>query len=320
MTPARWATSTGPDELTARSTSGSALERSHRTHHQVDAAAAATRPSTLGEVQPQLEPFVMPSSSTNSVLASTTAPGRSKRAGNLVAAPRVLATTASEGEHAEAARHPEHRLPPVGRRARCPSRPARARRRARRRRRSRPPRLGSGDGPGARRGRSRTTAGSRPSRCPASARPATTTSSEPATAASTDPAKAAPRQPSKSVRLPYMSPIRPTTGFTAAPTTSVEVATQDTAAMSVSNATGRAARSAIELVCISAMTATAKATDPVTRSDRPDQPVASVPARATAAIRQAPARRRRRRRGRRRRAAPRRRRWPVPVRASWLRR
>ena len=96
MTPARWATSTGPDELTARSTSGSALERSHRTHHQARAAAAATRPSTLGEVQPQLEPFVMPSSSTNSVLASTTAPGRSKRAGNLVAAPRVLATTATK--------------------------------------------------------------------------------------------------------------------------------------------------------------------------------------------------------------------------------
>ena len=89
----------------------------------------------------------------------------------------------------------------------------------------------------------------------------------PAVAATTEPTRAAPRHPSTSGRLPYMSPMRPTIGLNAAPMTSVDVATHDTAAMLASKASGRAGSSGIELVCTSAITAMANAIDATTRTE-----------------------------------------------------
>ena len=64
--------------------------------------------------------------------------------------------------------------------------------------------------------------------------------------------------------MPYMSPIRPMIGLAAAPTINVAVATHETAAMLVSKASARTGSSGIEIVCISAITATANASEPAT--------------------------------------------------------
>ena len=87
----------------------------------------------------------------------------------------------------------------------------------------------------------------------------------------TQPAAATPRQTSSSTRLLYMSPMRPMIGFIAAPVMSVDVATHDTVAMLVPNVSGSTGSSGIDIVCMSATTATAQASEAVTATGCADE-------------------------------------------------